>query len=247
MKAAHEPIKKILDECDAAFERLTYLNSQRMHRRAVNSMTNFIHSLTFWGSNSNGDSTGSRAVNCLKYLWGQRKVSSCKVAVTGGTKAMGILGCLHVVDSSAVPCHCEVSSTVSNRSMQVVERKSWEHEPKLMQAKKTSLLLCPRSGDFEPSGHALRKSDNAYRASLTNDIKNLQILLDLHVNGFKSLVKCDATMCPCDDCVCPGVYEDDEWSAMPWNVQEIKAYRMASVSYVFEHIIQRFKRQEQIC
>ena len=63
-------------------------------------------------------------------------------------------------------------------------------------SKKTSLLLCPRSGDFEPSGHALRKSDNAYRASLTNDIKNLQILLDLHVNGFKSLVKCDAMMCP---------------------------------------------------
>ena len=82
---------------------------------------------------------------------------------------------------------------------------------------------------------------------LTNDIKNLQTLLELHVNGFKSLVKCDAMMCPWDDSVCPGVYEYDEWSAMPWNVQEINAYRMANVSYVFEHIIQLFKRQEQIC
>ena len=72
---------------------------------------------------------------------------------------------------------------------------------------------------------------------LTNDIKKLQTLLELHVNGFISLVKCDAMMCPWDYSICPGVYEYDEWSVMPWNVQEIKAYRTANVSYVFEHNI----------
>ena len=68
-----------------------------------------------------------------------------------------------------------------------------------------------------------------------NDIKNLQILLDLHVNAYKSLVEkltdekkkhnprhCIKTIVKCvamtfqwDDVVCFGVYAQDEASMVP--------------------------------